>query len=264
MFANVYTKTLRDLRKGFIGWTIGTVALIGFVVVSWPFIRDMDMSFLDEYPAEMRELFSFDAINTGPGYLNSQLFTSMLPIMFIVYGIGAGARLLASEEDTRTMDVLLATPLSRTRLMLDKAAAAATGLVGLGLVVFLSIWAMASLADMGVSARYTAGASLAMVLLGLLYGAIAYSATAVTGKRSVAIAVSVSLAVAGYVFYLMAALVDALESWKWVTPFHHAIGVGPAIDGSAGIPLSYLWLAIGAVLAVAVSRPIFQRRDIGL
>ncbi len=264
MFSNVYTKTLRDLRKGFIGWTIGTVALVGFVVLSWPFIRDMDMSFLDQYPAEMRELFSFDAINTGPGYLNSQLFTSMLPIMFIVYGIGAGARLLAREEETRTMDVLLSTPLSRSRLMLDKAAAAATGLVALGVVVFASIWAMAGVADMGVSARYTAGASLAMVLLGLLYGAIAFAVTALTGKRSMAIAVAASLAVAGYVFYLMAALVDGLESWKWITPFHHAIGVGPAIDGSAGIPLGYSWLAIAAVVVVAAVRPVFRRRDIGL
>lgn len=264
MFANVYTKTLRDLRKGFIGWTIGTVALVGFVVVSWPFIRDMDMSFLDEYPAEMRELFSFDAINTGPGYLNSQLFTSMFPIMFIVYGIGAGARLLAREEDTGTMDVLLSTPLSRTRLMLDKAVATATGLVALGVVVFASVWIMAGVADMGVSARYAGGASLAMVLLGLLYGAIAYAVTAVTGKRSIAIAVSVSLAVAGYVFYLMAALVDGLESWNWVTPFHHALGVGPAIDGSAGIPLGYLWLAVAPVVLVAAVRPVFHRRDIGL
>ena len=264
MFANVYTKTLRDLRKGFIGWTIGTVALVGFVVLSWPFIRDIDMSFLDQYPAEVRELFNFDAINTGPGYLNSQLFTSMLPIMFIVYGIGAGARLLAREEETRTMDVLLSTPLSRSRLMLDKAAGAATGLVALGVVVFASIWAMAGVADMGVSARYAAGASLAMVLLGLLYGAIAFSVTALTGKRSMAIAVSVSLAVAGYVFYLMAALVDGLEGWKWITPFHHAIGVGPAIDGSAGIPLGYSWLAIAAIVVVVVVRPAFCRRDIGL
>jgi ABC-2 type transport system permease protein len=264
MFANVYTKTLRDLRKGFIGWTIGTVALVGFVVLSWPFIRDIDMSFLDQYPAEVRELFNFDAINTGPGYLNSQLFTSMLPIMFIVYGIGAGARLLAREEETRTMDVLLSTPLSRTRLMLDKAAGAATGLMALGVVVFASIWAMAGLADMGVSARYAAGASLAMVLLGLLYGAIAYSVTALTGKRSMAIAVSVSLAVAGYVFYLMAALVDGLEGWKWITPFHHAIGVGPAIDGSAGIPLGYSWLALAAIVVVIAVRPAFCRRDIGL
>jgi ABC-2 type transport system permease protein len=264
MLGSVYTKTLRDLRKGFIGWTIGTVALVGFVVVLWPTIRDMDMSVLDEYPAELRELFSFDAINTGPGYLNSQLFTSMLPIMFIIYGVGAGARLLAREEDAGTLDVLLSTPLSRTRLMVDKAAAAATGLLGLGLVVFVSTWTMAAPAEMGVSARYTAGASLAMVLLGLLYGAIAYSVTAATGRRSVAIAISVSLAVAGYVFYLMAALVDALESWNWITPFHHALGVGPAIDASAGIPLGYLWLAIATVMVVGLVRPIFHRRDLGL
>jgi hypothetical protein len=79
-----------------------------------------------------------------------------------------------------------------------------------------------------------------------------------------AIAVSVSLAVAGYVFYLMAALVDGLEGWKWITPFHHAIGVGPAIDGSAGIPLGYSWLALAAIVVVIAVRPAFCRRDIGL
>lgn len=265
MFANVYTKTIRDLRKGLIGWSLGIVALVGMMVALWPTVRDMDIAgIVEEYPEAMQEMFRIDQIATGSGFLNTELFSWLLPVMFITYGVGLGSRLLAREEESGTIDVLLSTPISRTRLMLEKAAAATTGLVVLAVVLFLSTWGLAALADMGVTATYAAGASLAMLLLGLLFGAVAYAVTAVTGRRALAIGVSVSLAVAGYVFYAAATFVDAVASWDWLTPFQHAIGVGPAATGEGGLPRGYLWLAIAGVVLTLLARPIFHRRDIGV
>lgn len=265
MFANVYMKTLRDLRRGIVGWCLGIVALVGMMVALWPTVRDMDFAgIVEEYPEAMQEMFALDQIATGPGFLNAELFSWLLPVMFITYGVGLGARLLAREEESGTLDVLLSTPLSRTRLMMEKAAAAATGLVILAFVLFLSTWLLAGLADMGITVGYAAGASLAMLLLGLLFGGVAYAFTAVTGRRGLAIAVSVSLAVAGYVLYAASSIVDSIASWDWVTPFQHAIGVGPASTGEAGLPRGYLWLVIAAVVVVAAVRPVFHRRDLGI
>jgi len=266
MFANVYTKTLRDLRRGLIGWSLGIVALMGTMVALWPTVRDMDIAgIVEAYPEAMQEMFNIDQISTGAGFLNTEVFSWLLPVMFITYGVGIGSRLLAREEEAGTMDVLLSTPLSRDRLMLEKAAAAVTGLVILTVVLFVSTWGLAILAsDMGVTVGYAAGAALAMLLLGLVFAALAYGVTAVTGKRALAVAASVSLAVAGYVFYAASTFVDAIASWDWLTPFQHAIGVGPAATGDAGLPLGFLWLAIAGVVLIALARPVFRRRDIGV
>ncbi len=263
MLANVYLKTLRDLRRGLVGWSLGIAALVGIMVALWPTVRDIDIAgLIDQYPEAMREMFNIDQIATGAGFLNTELFSWLLPVMFITYGVGVGARLLAHEEESGTMDVLLSTPISRTTLLVHKAGAAATGLLLLAIVLFISTWGLAGLADMGVTAGYAAGASLAMLLLGLLFGGIAFAITAATGRRALAIAISVSLAVVGYVLYAAASFVDAIASWDWLTPFQHAIGVGPAATGQGGMPRGYLWLAIGAVIVVVISRPVFRRRDI--
>lgn len=264
MFTDVYRKTLRDLRRGLVGWGIGIAALVGMMVALWPTIRDMDLaSLVSQYPEAMQELFNIDDIATGPGFLNAELFSGLLPILFITYGVGVGARVVAREEDAGTLDVLLSTPLSRTRLLLEKAAAVGTGIVALGLVLFASTWLLSAPLGMGVGVGYAAGASLAMVLLGTLFAGVAFAIAAVTGSRGKAIAISAAAAVAGYAFYIAAGIVEVIADWETLNPFHHAVGVGPASDGAAGLPVGFLWLLLAALLLTAAARPVFLRRDIG-
>ncbi len=261
----VFRKTTRDLRKGLIGWSIGIVGLVVVIGLIWPTIRDMDMAaLLDAYPEPLRELFNIEAFTTGAGFMNAELFSMMMPILFMTYGIGVGAKLLAREEENATMDVLLSTPLSRSELLVGKALAMLAGLFVLGLAVFVSTWVTGAIFSMDIGVGYALGASLAMVLMGAVFGGLAFAVAAVVGRRGRAIAVAATAAVASYAFYIAAAIVDGLGDFEWLTPFYHAVGVGPAADASAGIPLGYLWLAIGAVVFVAATRPVFRRRDIGV
>ena len=62
----------------------------------------------------------------------------MLPILFLVYGIGRGARSVAGEEEAGNLEVLLTTRVSPTSLVLHRAAALATGMLGLGVVLLLA------------------------------------------------------------------------------------------------------------------------------
>jgi ABC-2 type transport system permease protein len=261
----VFRRTMRDLRKGLVGWSIGIVGLVLMMGALWPTIRDMDMqTLLDAYPEALQELFNVDAYATGAGFFNAEMFSAMLPILFITYGIGVGAKLLAREEENGTMDVLLSTPLSRSELLLGKALAGFTGITVLGGVNVVSTLAVGAVFDMGLPVGWAIGATSAMVLMGLVFGGLAFAVGSVVGSRARAIAISATVAVAGYAFYVASAIVDAVGDWAWLTPFHHAVGVGPAADASAGIPLGYLWLALGTLLFVAVGRPIFNRRDIGI
>lgn len=264
MFTNVYLKTLRDLRRGLVGWGIGIAALVGLMVALWPTIRAMDFAALvAQYPEAMQELFNIGDIATGPGFLNAELFSGLLPILFITYGVGVGARVVAREEESGTLDILLSTPLSRSRLLLEKAAAVVTGVVILGVVLLASTWLMAAPMNMDVGITYAAGSSLAMVLLGSVFAALSFTVAAVTGSRGKAIGVAAAAAVAGYAFYIAAGIVESVARWESLNPFHHAVGVGPASDAAAGLPVGFVWLAAAALVLAALSRPVFHRRDVG-
>lgn len=62
-----------------------------------------------------------------------------------------------------------------------------------------------------------------------------------------------------YVLYVAGELVAAIEPWQPLSPFHQALTGGPL---GAGLPAAYLWMAAVAIAFVAITLPIFDRRDI--
>lgn len=260
-FRNVFVKSLRDQRRALLGWSIGIVLVVGLMVALWPSVRNMPNleQLMANYPEAMRKLFNVQTISTGTGYLNAELFSLIVPVLFIVFGIGRGARLIAGEEEAGTLDVLLVTPVSRIRLLLHQAAALVVGTLVLGLVLFGATVALAAALTMGVGVATIASSALAMALLGIEHGLLALAVGAVTGRRAVAVAAAASVAVLGYLLYVAGQLVDAVRPWRVISPFWQALHGGPL---GAGWQVSYLWLAVGALVFVSLSLPVFDHRDI--
>lgn len=257
----VLAKTLRDQRRSLIGWSVGIVALLMIEGALWPSVRDMPKldDLLAGYPEAMKEMFSLDTMSTGEGFLNAELFTLVLPALFIVYGIGRGARLVAGEEEAGTLEIVLVTPVSTTRILMEKAAGLGISVALLGLVSGLATMLVSVVFDMGVPFGHVAVGSLAVVLIGLEYGVVALALGAATGHRLLAVAVTGAAAVAGYLLYVAGMLVEGVSRWMPWSPFHQALAEGP-LDGA--VPVGFAWLLLGAVLALCLAPPVFARRDI--
>jgi ABC-2 type transport system permease protein len=261
MLRNVYLKGLRDQRRGLVGWSTGIVLLVLLMSALWPSIRDVaDLDeFLASYPEAMRELFNLEEFATGTGFLNAELYSALLPILFLVYGVSRGARAVAGEEEAGTLDVLLVTRVSPARLVLQQAAGLATGVAALGAVTFVAVIGFSAAFGLGVTAGAAATGSLAMVLLGVEFGWLALAVGAATGRRVVAISVATVLAVGAYVLYVAGALVDAVGPWAPLSPFHQAIEGGPL---GAGLRPAYAWMVLAGLAVLLASLPVFDRRDI--
>lgn len=261
MRPSILLHDLRDGRRSMAGWSVGIVATVGIMGAFWPSMRDMAdfAQFLDAYPEEMRELFNIDAMASGSGFLNVELFSIMLPIIFIVFGITRGARLIGGEEEAGTLEILASVGVPRWRILVEKLAVLVIGVGVLWAVTAVSTVAASAMFDMGVPAGEALASSLAMALLGLEFGSIAFSASALTGARGRSAGVASVLAVGAYLFYIAGAFVDWLESWRILSPFEQAIGNGPL-----GYGLRWPLLALLAVTACAigVAMPVFERRDV--
>jgi ABC-2 type transport system permease protein len=260
VFATVFRKTLHDQRRALIGWSAGIVAMTLLMAALWPSVRDMfDQDLLAAYPEAMQRLFDIESMATGSGFFNTELFSIMLPALFIIYGIGRGARVIAGEEQDGTLEVVVVSPVSRARILLHKAAALAVGIVGLGFVLFVVTAASSFVMDMGIRPAHAAVGAVAMVLIGIQHGWLALAVGAATGRRGLAIAVAGTVAVMGYLLHVVGALVDAAEPWQPLSPFTQAIGAGPV---SGTVPAGFVWLAVAAGLFIAAALPLFDRRDI--
>ena len=86
MLTNVFVKTLRDQRRALVGWSIGLAVLVLLEAALWPTVRNMGnlQDFIANYPEALRELFKIDQFATGNGFFNGELYSLMLPILFLV------------------------------------------------------------------------------------------------------------------------------------------------------------------------------------
>jgi ABC-2 type transport system permease protein len=265
MLGSVFAKSIRDLRRGFVWWSLGLAGYVAMIVSVYPTVRDNPElnELVESYPEVLKAFIAFGGqfdFTSAAGYLGSELFSFMIPILFLVAAIGSGAGSIAGEEERGTLDLLLSTPLSRERVAAEKLAAMCVELAALGLVLWLALWVGSRAFGMDVSGAHLAAATVALVLLATAYGAVAFMLGAATGRKGLAIGVSVALAVAAYLVNSLAALVEALEPFQKASPFYHYAAGDPLHDGLH--PWHTLFLVAVAVAAAVAGVAGFRRRDV--
>ena len=265
MLRNVYLKSLRDMRRSIVWWSLGLIAMTALMIAVYPTIRDNpDLNKLVEnYPEALKAFIAFGGdldYTSGAGYLGSELFAFMVPLLLSIAAIGAGARATAGEEEGGTIDLLLANPVSRQRLVFEKATALATEVFLLAVVLWISLLVGVEIVGMDISAANLAAATVSAALLAFSFGAIALLAGAVSGRRSVAIGVPAALGVAAYLVSSLGSLVDSLRFASKASPYYHYVASDPLRQG-LGLGHAGFLLGVG-VLASGLAVLAFERRDL--
>lgn len=264
LLRSVARRTFYDQRRALAGYSIGLVALALMIGAIWPSVRDQGEGFqkiLDSYPPALKAAFDISTFD-GPGFLKGELFSFMLPVLFLIFAIGRGADALAGEEERGALDALLSQPLTRRRIVLEKALGLLAGVGVLATVTFAALALVVTVGGLGVGLAKLAGATLLLYLLTTAFGMAALALGALRGRRGVAIGVASALAAGLYFLQVVARLVPDLEAMKWATPFHYYSGGDPLVDGLNVAHAAVLLLATGALLLLAVVG--FERRDVGV
>jgi ABC-2 type transport system permease protein len=261
---SVFASSLRDLRRGLLWWSIGLVGMVAMMAGVYPSIRDNPAlnRLVEDYPEALKAFIAFGGsidYVSGAGYLGIELFSFMVPLLFVIAAVANGAA-LAGEEERGTLDLLLSQPVSRREVAAAKLASAAAEMAVLTLVLWLALWAGVAVFDMGVSAANLLAASVTAGALGLTFGAVAFLLGAATGRRALAIGITAALAVAAYLVNALAALVSGLGPLQKASPFYHYAVGDPLRQGIAPAHAAIL-IAIAAISAVA-GIALFERRDL--
>lgn len=265
MLRSVAIKTLRDMRRGLAWWSLGLAGIVALMVSVYPTVRDMPSlnKLVQQYPAAVKGFVSFGGqvdYTSGPGYLGSELFAIWVPLLFLIAAIGAGARATAGEEELGTLDLLLSTPISRRRLVVEKLAALVIEVAVLGLVLWCALVAGTAAVTMHVSAAHLAAAVASAVLLAVGFGAFTMLVASFTGRRASAIGITTAVAVAAYLVNSLAPLVHALGTVRKASPFYHYAASDPLRHGLA---LSHAGVLVAVAVVAAIAAPlVFDRRDL--
>jgi ABC-2 type transport system permease protein len=263
----VFGHAVTRRRLSFLMWSIGMVLMVGLLAVAFPAFNDnseLDSTIAKLPPSVLRLLgLAPGAAFTSPaGYLESNLFANVLPVMLLVFAVGFAAWTIAGDEAAGTLELLLANPVSRWKVGIGRFAAVTVTLAGLSGVCAATLAALAVPAglDDGLPIGHMMAATTSAGAMAFVFAAIAFAVGAGTGSRPAALAVASAIAVAGFVIEGLAEQVEPLRQvrrfspWHWMfhaDPIHHGLTLG-----------SWLPAVVTAVVLAAAGTIAFVRRDL--
>ena len=264
MLRNVFTKTLWDARRSLLGWALAISAVAAMYAAFWPTVNTPQMQqALGNYPQGVLEAFNYNDLASPAGYLGSSIYGLLVPLLVAVFAIAWGTQAVAGDEEAGTLELLLAHPVSRTRLALQRFAALITALTLVGALLLLAMVAIAGPAQLaGVTATEFVAATAQLVLFGACLGALAFAVGAATGRKALAIATSASVAVLAYLANGVFPQLQGLEWTRDLSPWHWYLGGEPLKHGlQAGDALLLLMVTL---VLVAAGTLLFNRRDVAV
>ncbi|MBN1285235.1 MAG: ABC transporter permease subunit [Anaerolineae bacterium] len=261
----VFIKTLKDARRGIIGWGIVMAMLAAYIILLYPFLNEMEgiQQMLENLPPIFQGfLGEAKDMLTPNGYLSSYFF-NYVSVILVAYGIIAGASAVAGEEKRGTMDLLMSAPVPRWRVILEKFAAF---VAGLALVV--AIMSVAVLGALAVTP--TLSASIDRLILGMLnlmllvisFGALTFLLSAALPSRFSAGQLAAVVLIAAYMLSAFAPMTDALDATQYINPFYYYGGTRVMLDGIQAVGVLVLVVVSAVFLALSVFS--FERRDLSV
>lgn len=260
----ITAKTFRDHRRGTAWWTASVAAFVALEAAVYPTVRDQAglQEMWQQLPDAMKAVFGFGDgtdLLTGAGFLQAELFGIMLPLAFIGFAISLGGRAIGREEERGTLDLLLAYPVKRARVVVEKHLAGVALTVVLGIAAFAALAAGNQLAHMHVRVVLLAAAMAGVVIVAVFFGALALLISCARPAKGVAYALAALAALATFLVNSLASMSDVVGVLRPLSPFRWAMGEEPL---RTGFQVGMLVPLGGAALLVWAAAWAFGRRDV--
>lgn len=263
MIGAVFAKTLRDKRWFTLGWLLGFALLSLLMTLFYPAMHADGV--LDTLTQKLPKGFESLVGNLAylqhfSTYLAAQLFDIRGSIFAGIVAIIIGLSLSVGDEDRGYLRTLLALPIGRTRLLIEKwlAMAVIMALIVTGMLVTIYVAAptIGESVDGWWLLRLVAGQWLVMFAI----GSLVFAAGIASGKRAVATIVGIIVVVAGFILATFGPSVDWLKDYDVLSLYHYFPATDIATTGFAVRDLLVLGSCI--IVPTILAYVAFRRRDI--
>jgi len=219
---------------------------------------------LESYPEGFMEAFGLNDQNMFANFetfLAIEYFSMVWPIILIILIITYASSAIAGEIEQGTIEVLLAQPISRTKLFLAKYF---SGLMMIALCIIFTVFPASLIAqayniEMSLSNLYM------LAILGLLFGWAIHSLTfmfsSIFSTRGNPTFIIAGIMIIMYVLNILASIKESAESMKYFSYFYYFDYSKAIIDSQ--INAVSLWVFIGSIILFSLIGWIyFLKRDI--
>lgn len=257
-----------ELRRRFLfilWWTIGIASLIAVTVLAYKAIghdaKQLNATF-DAISSSAGGFFGGSDFFSPIGYMSSQIYYILLPILVIVMATTLAANLMNRDENDTTVEYTLARAVSRRQLLCAKAIVWLVVLSAVCILTYVVTAATVHFAGIKVNPGNLLVTHLLSFAFSASFGAVAFALMAASQlTRKAATSVAIVLAFGGYVISSLAGLVHWLADLAKFMPYHYYDTVG-LLGGhiERGLVIYLVGVVVGAAIVATIG---YARRDIG-
>ncbi len=261
----IIIKVLKEQQRSLLYWAIGLIAMAAIMSALFPSIAGMPSidQYIQEIPEAMKGFIGgITDYSTPVGYFSAELYSFMVPLLFLIFGIGFGAGAIAGEEEKGTLDFLLANPVPRWSAVVAKFGAMAAGMLFLTSVFWAGLAICALVIEIDISLLKVAEATFNAMLLAMVFSTLALFLGCLTGNRGMSLGISGGLGVLTYFLNALGGLVDKLNDFRFLSPFYHYMEPNTLKNGFDAGHLFVLAALIIVFFIAAI--PAFTRRDLAV
>ena len=262
MFRSVFSKTLYDKRWFMFGWTLGCLALLTLTAAFFPIIKDSGTEqLLKAIPPAMKNMIgNVSDYSRFDGYLGSAVFGLRSEMLFVPLAIILGSALGVREEASSRLYQLLAQPVSRFSVTLQKWLAAFVIFIVIDTMIYLGIVIVALIIGETVPWTLLNEVTVMSLLLLMALFSVTYGIGVAFGRKNIATMVPIVWVMLSFLVESFGPQIDwlgKLEPFSLLTYYNTS---NLLADGMNSLHVGVL---IGlCVLSLVTALLFFSRRDL--
>lgn len=262
----IFWRILKDRRIIFLVYLLVNIGLLWMYIGLFPAFKSQSAAMtemLKAYPESFMKAFNFDiaSFNTIEGFLSTEQFSFMWPLLVILMTIGFAGTALAGEIEKGTIEILLSQPISRLKLFLSRYLA---GFISVIIFVIISIFSAIPLIKI-YNISYSFEGFALLSLLAFLFGIAIFSLgmflSAIFSDKGKVFFISGGILVLMYVLNIISGLKDNLNDLKYASFFYY-FNPSKALVHNQIDHWAYLVFLGISLVSIIIGAVWFMKRDI--
>jgi len=257
IWRTVYTRAVADKTK-----LVGVLAFYGLAVgvgigALWLPLQDTFLSIADDFPAGFDTLLGGLSIATPAGWMNAEMLSMMGPGFLIATAMISAASATAGEEQARTLGLVLSTGTPRSTFLAAKTAAMVMHVLIVGAAMFVGLLISNPVGGLGIPVSVILAATVQMVLIALVYGALTLALGALTADKRLSLSITGGILAVSFIAANFLGLSQSLVGLSKVNlwyPYVASSALANGLDWGFATLMAALALGFGAIAFAVFGR----------
>lgn len=260
MLRSIFAKAIRDRWVGVVVASASLAAIDWMGAAAYKTVGRQVMDAFSAFPQAFLKVMGVDPAQGATGMVFGEMAQTIAPLVLCGLMIAMGADAVAGEERWGTAGLLLANPRSRTRLVVEKAAAMVAMIAVGSVLVWGGYWASLALVGEHGTGMFLGSATIHLAAAALFFGGLAFVIGAFTANTTKAVGWTTAVMLVSFFAAGLLPLTSWGGSWVKIFPWYYLNGARPFFNGVVWGHVAVL-AGVGLALLVAAAHG-FRSRDL--